>query len=373
MGSLMLDVRSSRRSPELRTISFPGSSLGAWGPLPSLSPRWGTACLFKSSAISPADGASLVSAPFQWNAPRNDRPSRGRTIVDASNECAEATAGFELVIFMDDAITGTRFVKLFDALLNRIGQNRFLPIAMMFRDTFRPETLENPNRDRLAKRVGEQGQRLGYPNALIEFPLQRLFRVDAAAHVRWESPVIWGESDLIAGKRKVNLVFTLLDHCFGLLDDLGAEESAFRPYLEHAWRQDTTGSVSLLAPGLVRSVFRAIVNDLPLDEIQSNLWQGAKARFPDDYTGRIVAMSEEDVKERWDWLGDAFLREAEPRIGEQRASVARRAIDDTFAASFAEHKPWPSRDQDAAPYTFPFNKTITALNGRLRARICEAI
>jgi hypothetical protein len=62
---------------------------------------------------------------------------------------------------------------------------------------------------------------------------------------------MWGDSDLIAGKRKVNLIFTLIDHCFGILEDLGAEESRFRAYLERAWQQDTTGAMFGCAPGLV--------------------------------------------------------------------------------------------------------------------------
>jgi hypothetical protein len=119
---------------------------------------------------------SLAPTIFQWNAPRNDRPSRGQTIARSGEECASATIGSELVILLDDAITGTRFVKLFDALIDRVGRDRFLPIAMMFDDGFRPETREHVNRERLVKRVREQGQQLGYPNPVIQFPPRRQLR-----------------------------------------------------------------------------------------------------------------------------------------------------------------------------------------------------
>ena len=62
---------------------------------------------------------------------------------------------------------------------------------------------------------------------------------------------MWGDSDLIAGKRKVNLVFMLLRHFFNILADLAQEQSTYRPYLEIAWSQDTTGAVSVFAPGLL--------------------------------------------------------------------------------------------------------------------------
>jgi hypothetical protein len=49
----------------------------------------------------------------QWNAPRNDRSSRGRTVKDAAKICGKATAHSELVVLMDECLTGSRFIKLF--------------------------------------------------------------------------------------------------------------------------------------------------------------------------------------------------------------------------------------------------------------------
>ena len=135
----------------------------------------------------------LVPMRVEWNAPRNDKPSRGRVIADAVHECADATAEFPLVVFMDDAITGTRFVKLFDALIECIGRDRFLPIAMVFEDSFRPETSVDQNLERLMRRVDQQGACLGYPKPVIRFPQQRFFKIDDGNHVRWQSPLIWGD------------------------------------------------------------------------------------------------------------------------------------------------------------------------------------
>jgi hypothetical protein len=125
----------------------------------------------------------------------------GRTITEASRECAEAARQAELVVLLDDAITGTRFIKLFDALIDQIGRDRFLPIVMRFRDPSRSEIAESSVWERLVKRVQDQAGRLSYPSPIAEFPSQQIFKVDAGAPVRWESPIIWGDSDLIAGKQ----------------------------------------------------------------------------------------------------------------------------------------------------------------------------
>jgi hypothetical protein len=106
-----------------------------------------------------ADRRDLRFSLVTWNAPRNDRPSRGRTVDDSSKECARETKGFDYVIFPDDVTTGTRFLKLYDALVDRVGKSRFVPIAMIFTDTMRPETQTDKNRARLERRLNSTESR----------------------------------------------------------------------------------------------------------------------------------------------------------------------------------------------------------------------
>lgn len=241
---------------------------------------------------------------------------------------------------------------------------------MRFRDPSRNGGAEGVNWERLKKRVRQQAGQLSYPKPIVEFPQLGTFKIDEGPLVRWETPIIWGDSDLIAGKRKVNLIFTLIEHCLSILEDLGADDSSFRPYLEQAWGRDTTGQQFRFQPGLVQSVFQGILNDFPFDELYASLWDKAKDAFHDDYEGRRFAAPEEGTKERWEWLQETFLKEAGKRLDEQRAVLAWRAIDDTFALTVFDNRPRPSRDHDAAAYTFPFNQTIAELNARLREKIC---
>jgi hypothetical protein len=154
------------------------------------------------------------------------------------------------------------------------------------KDPSRDDAAQNLSWERLEKRVRQQAARLNYPNPIVEFPQLETFRIDEGPPVRWESPIIWGDSDLSAGKRKVNLIFTLLEHCLSILEDLGANDSQFRPYLEQAWGRDTTDQTFRFPPGLVRSVFQGILNDLALDQVHAALWAKAKDAFHDDYKGR---------------------------------------------------------------------------------------
>lgn len=310
-------------------------------------------------------------ATILWNAPRNDRPSRGRTIEQSASDCADEAREHDYVILVDEVFHGSRFIKLLEALQARIDAEKFIPVAMMFKDSFRASVAASLDRPRLIEKLEQHHRATGFPTPVREMPTLRLFKIDDGNPVRWEAPVIWGDSDMVPGKRKVNLIFMIIDHCFELLEDLGKDQSHYRRYLERAWSRDTEGTEVVFAPGVTQRCFAGIAADLPIKELRDRIWEMARARFPDDYTGNIQAIGPDGVTERWRWFGETFLDEAKKRIDEKRAGTAWRAIDDGFAASFPDRKPRARRDLDAAPYIIPFNKTIQAFNIRLRQRIAE--
>lgn len=223
-------------------------------------------------------------------------------------------------MLVDECLTGTRFLKLFQALVGPVGKDRLLPIAMLFPDSRRGDLTEHPQRARLIKAVEAQGEHLGYPNCHVRFSGQRRFQFNGD-WVFWESPVIWGDSDLIAGKRKVNLIFMLIDHYSKIIADLAQNDSVFLPHLTRAWSLDERGRAFVFAPGLVQSTFENFCRDLPLDAFRKGLWARAKERFSEDYNGEIEAMSPTGVWERYDWLRSAFIEEAGRRVDEQRAGM----------------------------------------------------
>lgn len=167
------------------------------------------------------------------------------------------------------------------------------------------------------------------------------------------------------------MIFVLIDHCLGILKDLAADRSEFRPYLNAAWSQNTEGTAHAFAPGLVQNCLRRIVEDLPWQSFRDRLWKLGKERYPNDYTGDVVFQDKADAEERWKWFQTTFLVEASKRVEENRAGLAWMAVDACLAASFPDHKPVARRDLDASPYTLPFNRTVCALNRRLLDKLVE--
>lgn len=300
-----------------------------------------------------------------WSPPRNDRRVRGRTVDDAAKEFCADLPDTASVILLDDAITGTRFIKLFDALRRALGKRVLIPAAMLF-----PSNRQS-NFDRLKKRIAECSASLDFKHGLTTFPTIPIFRIDAGLPVQWESPVIWGESDLIAGKRKVNLIFTLINHLFSIASDLVVEKSEYRRYLETSWREDTSGQIRVPAPGLLQTTLKDLFHRLDLETLFETLDKLARAKFKDDYEGSVKSMDENEVTERWEWVQESFFNVASQSLDAVEARFLWRACADSFAATGQTHRPRPARDHDFAPYTLKYNATISAFNHRLLSLLVE--
>ena len=320
-----------------------------------------------------AERAGLSVDIVQWNVPRNDRPKRGRTVEDAAALCAAETGEFDYVALVDEFLTGTRFLKLYEALIGPVGQNRLLPIAMLFPDVTRPDLEHHENRARLMNMLERHAQHIGYTECHVTFPGQRGFRVHAGDIVFWQAPVIWGDSELVAGKRKVNLAFMLIDHLRDIIADLAKPQSVYRPHLESAWAVNERGEAFAFAPGLIQRCFQDAIGDLPLSEFRDRLWARARERFPDDYIGNLSGMSRTGVEDRYNWLREAFLEDAKDRLGEQRAGMLYNAADTVFSSSFLALMPKAGRDLDATLYTLPFNETICTLNRSLVQKLLDRV
>jgi hypothetical protein len=317
-----------------------------------------------------AQERGITIRPEIWNPPRNTQRSHGRTVKDAATEFAKQVDDVELVIYPDDVITASRLSKLFDALEGSLG-NRLLPVAMMFTDTTRQ--VDEARRDRLLSKLEKHASDAKLPFFKFDFPPLRIFTDNSGHQVRWPFPVIWGESDMVAGRRKVNLIFTLLDHLEIVLKDLAADESIFRPFLIRSWSRDMQGLTIPINPNRLQHEISELLGRLDLDDLVAKIQSGAIAEFPDDYCGRITERSAIDPQRRYDWLRRCFMQEAAPRIGADSARFLWRAFDASIAASFPDVVPESRPDKDYAPYTLPFNEAIGSFNRRLRGRLVEQI
>jgi hypothetical protein len=315
---------------------------------------------------------NVVVTPLVLTAPRNDKRARGRTVKDAASECAEDARECDGVVFLDDVLTGSRYIKIFEALKAKLDPSRFLAVGMAFEDPQRPEVPKHQNRERARRLLEDQGGLIGYPEAWVDFPLLPFITLDAGLRVIWQDPMIWGYFDVIAGKRKVNLIFTLIDHALAILKDLGQEESVFRPYLELAWSLDTGGKGSEFVPEVLKSTFRKIAEEIDLSEIEARLTSEASSKFPQDYKGEVSDSKQVSVPERVTWLTEALVEAAKSKIGEDRANMAANALFAVLSTSLMDEEPRVNRDSAAAQYVLPYHPLIQTLNRRILERVVEA-
>lgn len=302
------------------------------------------------------------------NAPRNDKPRLGQTVVEFAKACAEEVTGVDCVVYMDDVLTGTRYLKIFDPLQQHLAGSTFVAIALAFSDAQRPEAAKSENRSRVQRRVHKQGCITGYTSAWVDFPMLPEIGVDSGSRVLWQDPMIWGYFDIIAGKRKVNLTFDLIEHLVTILKDLGNVDSTFRPDLERAWKEDTEGWRFKSGAGSLQSIAKSI----DTAALSKRLTKGAQETFPDDYSGKITVVEEIDVGSRTTFLRERFLEEVRPHVKSGQEHLVRDAVFTAFSASFPAQEVRSTRDHVAAHYVLPYNRALQQLNFRLRSRIVEA-
>ena len=106
-----------------------------------------------------AQHAGLKTSVIVWNSPRNDRPADGQTVLDSAKAVASGVNKKAIVVFIDDAITGTRFVKTYDAL-QKVLRGRILPIAMVFND-LTPSRASSTQLERVKARTSKAANVLG--------------------------------------------------------------------------------------------------------------------------------------------------------------------------------------------------------------------
>jgi hypothetical protein len=303
---------------------------------------------------------------------RNDKRSLGQNVDDAVKDCVNQTKDVDCVVLADDVVTGARYIKTLRSLLKRVDRTRFLPIAMIFDDPQRPVAPADRNRDLFKSRIEEQARRVDYPEAWVTFPpLPAWLQQNGTAQV-WQDPMIWGYFDVIAGKRKVNLVFTGIEYIGAILEDLAQDNSKYRSYLETAWTQDVGGQTSAFAPGVLNEACKEYVATLDLKVFLIDWTRRAQEAFQDDYKDRHSNTERIDVRQRAKWLRESFVELAQMRLGPERAECLAKAVFCILDASFMDIEPRSSRDTPADHYLLPYHPIVRQLNERIVSRVIEA-
>lgn len=298
----------------------------------------------------------------EWGCPRNDRALDGQTVKDSAADLASRPriAAADIVLFVDDAITGSRFLKMVTALRAAVGSDRVAAVAMRVRYNPLAGLKEGQLRD--LSKVDRWAEALKLPYGELGFPDLPLFCVDDGKPALFQSALAWGDASITAGKRKANLVFYFLDRYEAIVRDLGqSEESVARDLLTNSlWARDTSGQEVITLPSIAKDVFTQAIDALP-DAFFDQIRENAKIAFPTDFYGRRVAGTEA-VRARTDWLADCVYNEAVLTLPPDEAKLLNYAVQTLSAAEFDAGISAPPRDHNYGLGTFPLPQGEDALH-----------
>ena len=303
------------------------------------------------------------------NAPRNNKKSSGLTYNDIFNDfCEKIKERNANIFYFDDAITGTRFNKNYTTLRKKL--DTISPDAKLYCTAFSFEPLHFPyqslradhNRikNRLKTKLNDQYSSLHGFTSWIDFPPLPRFKVDDGLPMTYESPVAWGDVDFVAGKRKVNLVFNIIDTFKFILNDLTITKSESRIILNTLWSKDINKIFFVIPDKVLREAFTTINTYFNWEHI----YTAAKQEFHSDYSGNCTEISSPAVYRRYQWILDEILKTPNDLLTSQQKNILKRALADLF---FFIDKPRTgiNKNHDYVHYTIPFNSTIKRFHGRL--------
>jgi len=194
----------------------------------------------------------------------------------------------------------------------------------------------------------------------FDFSPLPMFQIDNGLPLTCDSPVIWGNVDLTAGMRKVNLVFNIIEVFKFIIHDLAEEQSQSRDLLEKLWSHDTRGTTFVFSDGLVRGIFSDFNSKFNWNVLHSS----AKTNFPNDYTGERIDTSHDAILSRMQWIyGEIFAR-ANYVFNYGKANVIINALRDLFFL-FNNHRIAVGKDHDYAHYVIHYNSTIRRFHSHL--------
>lgn len=298
----------------------------------------------------------------EWGCPRNDRALNGRTVRESAEDLASMPVmkAAKFILFIDDAITGSRFNKMARALRNAVGESRFGAVAIWVR--FHPKAGRGTGQIRDLRRVRDWAKHHGMPFGEIKLSDLPLFSIDGGTPVFFQSALAWGDAAHTAGKRKANILFLFIDRLKAITRELGApgNSPARATLIREVWRLDVNGNQSLISAVIAETVSVRLIEALPADFFDQ-IRDAAKTAFPHDYLGRAIA-GEPDLRKRTDWLGRCIYDAASRYMADHEAVWLNRAVNDLHNAGYAAGVDSPHRDHDYGLYTLPMAKGEDALH-----------
>ena len=282
----------------------------------------------------------------EFLAPRLDQHARKYSLKAAAADfCRSLPPGEYPVVFPDEVITGTRFRKLYKALEKHL-KNRVVPIALSVH-SWNGTSRDSQKLRKLQIELRALGcAKQGAP-VFTEFPCAALVKVDEGAPVTLSAPFFWAEHDLAAGKRKVNLIFSLIDQIKTIANDLGSKTGTSIHHLELIWSQSSDGTVITQSQPFLRQIVPRFAVKIDWEAIEEK----ARIEFKAEYIGVSSPNTLEEVAARLNWVLTAIYDQlcqhcSKPTGAANEAGMVINALRDLYAlAHGGRRRPLP-RDRD---------------------------
>lgn len=289
----------------------------------------------------------------EWGCPRNDRAKNGRTVTESARDLSTIplVADAPFLLFMDDAITGSRFLKMAKALRKAVGASPVGAIALRVR--FNPQAQFKVGEVRALDAVDQWASELGMPFGEVVLSDLPLFQIDAGLPGLLETALAWSDSGYSAGKRKINILFHFIDRYEAITKELGkaGRSDARDLLLRHIWNMDTSGARHFIPDDVGEAAHARIIGSLPADFFD-RIRQAAKLAFPHDYYGRAIA-GDVEIRRRTDWLATCISTAALPLLKFREAHFLANAVNALHQAGYSAGVDKPPRDHDYGLYTVP--------------------
>jgi hypothetical protein len=307
----------------------------------------------------------------EWAFPRNTAARGGYTVRQAAQKFAmdPRVTDADCILLLDDVLTGSRLLNIADALRRAVGKDRLAVVGLHFKFPEGSRAVPYPARD--LTRFDAWATQMGMPFGNRKMPPLPLFKGDQGDNFFLESPSVWIGSDLIVGKRKVNLLYNMIDFYEAIVRDLASDSGKYLQSLKRAiWSEDESGNFGF-ASDVVEGTFRRIFSNFSIDQLFEDVRSEARNDFPADQSAMDADLSEKVMRERVDWLRAAIEKSAGSQLSEQDSGMLTRAILEASNAGLNEGQRRITKNHAYGHYTSPYNATVRALNDQLCERIAS--
>ncbi len=312
--------------------------------------------------------SGIQANSHQFLTPRLDKHGIKYSIQRAARDfCKNLPSGSHPVLFPDEVLTGTRFLKLYRALSKRLD-NRLLPIAFQTRDAGNPHPPKAGVAERLKTALNKERTYFKGLPTRFKFTPALLFYIDDGNPFCASNPFFWTELDVCAGKRKISLVFGLLCAIRGILERLEDPEGEMIGYLCEMWGEASDGTIFSGHESILRERVPVLAKMVKWDEVEAR----ARETFVTEYEGEAPRLDADGVTDRMEWVLGQIREQIDggmPTNGATEGWLLRHAASDLFALSNGRNTWKMPRDRDFCEYTLPYLPPVSSIHDELVSRV----